>query len=67
MAARAARLKVGVQFVADEWSAKAALWESVGRQIENTYEAAVEAIEALTNATTAKEDVAAIVDQLVWP
>lgn len=67
MAARAARLGVPLQAVADEWSVKAAAWEALGRDIENAYEAAVEAVEALTAGETAEADIVAIVEAVHWP
>lgn len=65
--ARATRLSVTGQAVADEWLAKAAAWEAVGRQIEDAYEAAVEAVDALTDAATAEADVATIIAAIDWP
>jgi hypothetical protein len=67
MAARAARLKTSLQVVADEWNGKAAAWEAIGRDIENAYEAAVEAVQALTSGETADADVVSIVEAVRWP
>lgn len=64
--ARAERLNPGTpdyQAVADEWTAKVAVWVHVaGPEIENSYEAAVEAVEAA--ADMAAVEAATRVD---WP
>ena len=67
MNARASRLGVQLQVVAAEWGAKVLSWERVGRDIENAYEAAVEAIDALSNASTIETDVTRIVEGIRWP
>lgn len=66
MSARATRLNISMQSVSDAWNAKATSWEAIGQAIENAYEAAVEAIDALTNAATADADVTRIVDGIRW-
>ena len=65
--ARATRLSVTAQDVADEWNAKAAAWEAAGRAIEDAYEAGAEAIDALSDAGTAAADVAGIIAGVSWP
>lgn len=65
LAARATRLGVSGQVVADEWNARAAVWETAGRAIEDAYEAAIEVIDALDDGATESE-VAAIVDAVTW-
>lgn len=67
MLARATRRKDVLQAVADEWNIKAELWEGVGREIEDAYEAAVEAVDALTDGETAETDIVAIVEAVDWP
>ncbi len=65
--ARATRLSVTGQAVADEWNAKAAAWEAIGRAIEDAYEGAIEDVDLLVDAATADADIAAIIDGVVWP
>lgn len=65
--ARATRLSVSGQVVADEWNTKATAWMAIGRQIEDVYETAVEAVNALTDWSSAPADIAGIVDGVIWP
>ena len=67
IAARAVRLGVPLSEVADEWADKANAWETVGRAIEDAYEAAVEDVEALADSDAIESDLAAIVQGVTWP
>lgn len=60
MAARAARLTVTLQAVADEWNAKAAAWIARAAQIEDVREAAKEAVAAATTVDAVQAVIAAL-------